>query len=58
MLLKISKLHHRSRVERHLRLTLEILHDVQEFVIYVGLFLELNLDLVKVAQGVLQCSHY
>lgn len=40
-------------VEWYLPLTFEVLHDVQEQVVYVWLVLELVLDLVQVRQRVL-----
>jgi len=37
-----------------LRLTLEIFHNVQEFIIHIRLVVKLNLDLVQVAEGILK----
>lgn len=37
----------------NLRLRFEVLHDVEELVVYVCLVMELDLDLIKVRQGVL-----
>ncbi len=33
-----------------LRLALEVFHDVEEFVVHIRLFVELHLDLVKIAE--------
>lgn len=38
----------------HLRLALEVLHDIQEPIVDVRLFNELNLDLVEITQSILQ----
>jgi hypothetical protein len=35
------------------RLAFEILHDVQEPIVYIWLVCELDLDLVEIAQGIL-----
>ncbi len=39
----------------HLRLALEVLHDVEKAVVHVGLVVELHLHLVEVAEGILVC---
>lgn len=39
---------------KHLRLTLEILHYIEELVIHVWLLVELDFDLVKIAQRILR----
>jgi hypothetical protein len=36
------------------RLALEVLHDVEESVVYVGVLLELNLNLIKITKRILQ----
>lgn len=36
-----------------LRLAFEILHDIEESVVYIGLFRKLNFNLVQVAQSIL-----
>lgn len=41
------------RTARHLRLTLEVFHDIEEFVVDIGLTVKLNLDLVEIAESVL-----
>ena len=38
---------------QHSRLTLEILHNIQEAVINVGLVVKLNLHLIEICQGIL-----
>lgn len=38
---------------RYLRLALEVLHDVEEAIIYIRLVVKLDLDLVQIRQGIL-----
>lgn len=45
-----------SKKFRHLRLTLEVLHDVQEPIIHIRLINELNFDLIEIAQSILADS--
>lgn len=40
----------------HLRLALKILHNIQKSIVNIWLVGELNLDLVKVAEGILLCT--
>jgi hypothetical protein len=35
-------------------LALEILHDIKEFIVYIGQLMKLNFDLVKIAQSILK----
>ena len=37
-----------------LRLTLEILHDIEKPIVYFGVFYKSHLDLIQVAQGILR----
>lgn len=41
-----------SRHDLSAYLSLEILHDIQEFIVDFGLFTKLNLDLVQIQEGV------
>lgn len=53
MLPIVSNPGHVLRASWHLRLALEILHDVEESVVHIGLLRELDLNLVKIAQRIL-----
>lgn len=40
----------------HIRLALEVLHDIQKAVIDIGLVVELHFDLVKVSESILEIT--
>lgn len=41
----------------HVRLALEVLHNIKEPVIHIGLVVKLHFDLVEVRQGILSRHH-
>lgn len=49
----VSRIRRRG-VRHHSRLALEIFHNVQEPIVYIGLIVELDLNLIQVGEGVLK----
>lgn len=43
-----------SQASSDVRLTLEVLHNIKEPVIDIGLVVELNFDLIEVCEGILE----
>lgn len=53
MLLTSIIVHPQFHREVHIRLTLKVFHDIEKPVVYIGLVVELDLDLVEVGKSIL-----